>query len=182
MVRLVVGVVIAMSLSGCALGRVYANAYFPPSYSAPETSPSPQDIARQRQAQVDQEKARAAWQAARRLPARALLECRSLHPIRFEGVNAIIPLAGAFFGLAAAYALPDALAGWFPEPLGLGLLLAGGTAAAFGAALVSLGGAELDGKPGKGRQGTAAEPLGLRRLPAEGGRSPYGPENSSTDV
>lgn len=35
-------------------------------------------------------------------------------------------LAGAFLGLAAAYALPDALAGWFPEPFGFGLLLAGG--------------------------------------------------------
>lgn len=91
-------------------------------------------------------------------------------------------LAGAFFGLASAYALPDALAGWFPEPLGFGLLLAGGIAAAFAAALVPLGGAELDGKPRKGRQGTVAEPLGLRRLPAEGGRPPYGPENGSTDV
>lgn len=94
----------------------------------------------------------------------------------------LVLLAGAFFGLAAAYALPDTLAGWFPEPLGLGLLLAGGVVAAFGAALVPLGGAELDGKPGKGRQGTASEPLGLRRLPAEGGRSPYGPENGSMDV
>lgn len=88
-------------------------------------------------------------------------------------------LAGAFLGLAAAYALPDALAGRFPEPLGFGLLLAGGIVAAFAAALAPLGGAELDGKPGKGRQGTALGPYPLRRLPAEGGRPPYGPENGN---
>lgn len=91
-------------------------------------------------------------------------------------------LAAGFLAVAAAMALPDAFAGFAPDGLAVGLPLAGFVLVVLAAALFPREGAEIDRRTPDFARDAVSEPSGLRRLPAEGGASPYGPETGATGL
>lgn len=84
-------------------------------------------------------------------------------------------LAAGFLAVAAAIALPCWFAGFPPDALGVGLPLAGFVLAVLAAALFPRD-ARFSARLG------ASDDSARVRVPAEGGRGFYGPENGPTDV
>lgn len=91
-------------------------------------------------------------------------------------------IAAGFLAVAAAFAFPAWLAGLDPDLLGLGLLLAGFALAFLGAVIARSSRRETAQKPPKISPGRGLGPLSSRRIPAEGGTSPYGDGRGATDV